>query len=139
MEVAVCEAEKALKRGEVPVGAVIVKDGKMISRAHNLTSLNPLFHAEILAMLKLKPEDLKGSTLYITMEPCVMCSGALVIAKVKEVVFSVYNDKFGGTYTLYQIPLDLRLNHQVRVRKAKFDGKVKRLLEKYFEGKRITL
>lgn len=137
MYLAICEAKKALRKGEIPVGAVIVKENKLISKAHNLTSKNPIFHAEILAMLKADIEDLRGSSIYVTVEPCVMCSGALVLAKVKEVIFSIANEKFGGAYTLYQIPLDTRLNHRVMVRKGPFGERVKALMEHYFEKKRL--
>lgn len=136
MSLALCEAKKALYKGEVPVGAVIVKDEKLISRAHNLTSKNPLFHAEILAMLRADISSLMGSVVYVTVEPCIMCSGALVLAKVKEVVFSIPNEKFGGTYTLYQIPLDTRLNHRVDVRMGPFGENAKALMEEYFRKKR---
>jgi len=136
MGLAICEAERAFRKGEVPVGAVLVKGDRLISKAHNLTSKNPLFHAEILAMLKADPEDVRDSTLYVTLEPCVMCSGAIVLARIREIVFSVPNEKFGGTHSLYQIPLDLRLNHRVIVRRGPFGDKVEKLLRKFFEGKR---
>ncbi|MEO0139649.1 MAG: nucleoside deaminase [candidate division WOR-3 bacterium] len=137
MSLAICESEKALRKGEVPVGAVIVKGDRLVSKAHNLTSKNPLFHAEILAMLKADTKDLRDSSVYVTVEPCIMCSGALVLAKVKEVIFSIPNEKFGGTYTLYQIPLDTRLNHRVVVRKGPFGERVKTLMEEYFGKKRL--
>ena len=136
MTLAICEAERAFRKGEIPVGAVIVKEDRLISKAYNLTSKNPLFHAEILAMLSADPEELRGSTLYVTLEPCVMCSGALILAKIKEVVFSLPNERFGGTYSLYQIPLDTRLNHTVMVRRGPFGNRVEELMRKFFEEKR---
>jgi len=137
MGLAICEAKKAYRKGEIPVGAVLVKGDRLISKAHNLTSKNPLFHAEILAILKADPEEVRDSTLYSTLEPCIMCSGALVLAKIREVVFAVPNEKFGGAYSLYQIPLDSRLNHRVIVRRGPFGDKVEKILRQFFEGRRI--
>ena len=131
MSVALCEARAAMREGEVPVGAVIVKDGKILAKAHNRTGKHPLYHAELLAMMSLRTEDLRGATLYVTMEPCVMCSSAAVLARIGEIVFAVENPRFGGTTSLYQIPLDLRLNHRVRVRKVPMKGVVS-LLRRYF-------
>ncbi len=139
MGLAICEAEKAYRKGEIPVGAVIVKEGRLISKAYNLTSKNPIFHAEILAIMKAKPEDVKNSTLYVTLEPCIMCSGALVLARIREIVFSLPNEKFGGTYSLYQIPLDTRLNHTLIVRRGPFGHRVERLLRRFFEQKRSAI
>ena len=137
MGLAICEAKKAYRKGEIPVGAVLVKGDRLISKAHNLTSKNPLFHAEILAILRADPEEVRDSTLYSTLEPCIMCSGALVLAKIREVVFAVPNEKFGGAYSLYQIPLDSRLNHRVIVRRGPFGDKVEKILRQFFEGRRI--
>ncbi len=131
MSVALCEARAAMREGEVPVGAVVVKDGVLLAKAHNRTGEHPLFHAEILAMMDLKAEELRGATLYVTMEPCVMCSGAAVLSRVGEIVYAVENPRFGGTASLYQIPLDLRLNHRVKVRKVPAEGVVS-LLREYF-------
>jgi len=132
MALAVCEARRALSEGEVPVGAVLVKGGRLISKAHNRTGAHPLHHAEILAMLSVHPDEVEGATLYVTMEPCVMCSGAAVLARLREIVFAVENPKFGGTYSLYQIPLDDRLNHRLRVRRGPLAHEVRRLLREYF-------
>jgi len=126
-------AKRGLREGEVPVGAVLVKDGKLLAAAHNRTGKHPLYHAELLTMLSVSPYDLKGATLYVTLEPCIMCSGALVLARLKEVVFALENDRFGGTYSLYQIPLDLRLNHRLRVRKGPFTLEVLALMKRYFK------
>ncbi len=136
MLLAICEAKKGLRKGEIPVGVVIVKDDRIIAKEHNQTSKNPVFHAEMLAILKSKPEDLVGSSVYITMEPCIMCSGALVLSRVKEIIFSVENEKFGGAYSLYQIPLDSRLNHTIIIRKGPYEDEIRSLLSRYFLGKR---
>lgn len=72
MSLALCEARKALRMGEIPVGAVVVKGGKLLSKAYNRTGEHPLYHAEILAMMDVPTGELEGSTLYVTMEPCVM-------------------------------------------------------------------
>ncbi len=132
ISLALCEARKALRMGEVPVGAVIVKRGKLLSKAHNRTGEHPLYHAELLAMMDVPPGDLEGATLYVTMEPCVMCSGATVLGRLKEIVFIVENPRFGGTYSLYQIPLDTRMVHRVTVRKLEMREDTVSLLREFF-------
>lgn len=136
MALALCEARRSLMEGEVPVGAVLVKDGELLAKSHNTTGVHPLNHAEILAMLSVSPAQLRGAVLYVTMEPCVMCSGAIVLARIDEVVFALENPRFGGSYSLYQIPLDNRLVHRVKVRKGPFGDEVKGMLEEYFSKRR---
>lgn len=114
------EARRALELGEVPVGCVVVKGDRIISRAHNLveTLKDPTAHAEILAIRGASKElgdwRLRDCSVYVTLEPCVMCSYALVLARVKEVVFGALDEKHGGVMSLYNLLDDPRFNHRVR-------------------------
>ncbi len=137
----VCAREAAAK-GEVPVGAVVVCDGKVIAQAANAKeSLNdPSAHAEVLALraaaAKLQRWRLTGCTLYSTLEPCVMCAGACVQARVDRVVFGAADPKFGGVESLYSILDDKRANHR-----CEFEGGVCRLeaaelLRSFFQKRR---
>lgn len=120
MKKALALAEIAAKKGEVPVGAMIVNStsNQIVSKAYNLREqLNsPLGHAELLAIhraaRKLKTWRLSGHTLYVTLEPCVMCSGAIIQSRIDRVVFGTSDPKSGAVQSLYQILSDSRLNHQ---------------------------
>ncbi len=144
MEMCLDEARKAFDKGEVPVGAVVVSpEGKVLARAHNLTiHLNsPTAHAEILAMNEaakvLDNYRLTGCTLYATMEPCVMCAGALVEARIKTVVFGCFDAKRGGLCSVVDIN-SLPLNHKAEVRGGILEDKSKTLLRKFFQLRRGT-
>ncbi|MCX7831466.1 MAG: tRNA adenosine(34) deaminase TadA [Actinobacteria bacterium] len=119
MREALKEAEKAAKKGEVPIGAVIVKEGKVIGRGHNLreTKNDPTAHAEIIAIRqaakKLKNWRLSGCTLYVTVEPCPMCAGAIVLSRIERVVYGAEDNKAGAVKSLYSLLSDERLNHRV--------------------------
>jgi tRNA(adenine34) deaminase len=122
MQKAIEQAIAAQKIDEVPVGAVIVDaGGQMIAQDHNRTISNcdPSAHAEVnvlrAAARQLKNYRLSSTTLYVTVEPCVMCMGAIVHARVKTVVFGTIDPKWGAAGTLYQIAQDPRLNHQVEI------------------------
>jgi tRNA(adenine34) deaminase len=120
MRQALKEAQKAAAKNEVPIGAVVVKNGKIIGRGHNLReSLNdPTAHAEIIAIKKaakkLKNWRLNGCTLYVTVEPCVMCAGAIILARLEGVVYGVKDPKAGAVASLYEVFDDKRLNHRVK-------------------------
>jgi tRNA(adenine34) deaminase len=122
MRVALAEADSAAAQGEVPVGCVIVgKDGVELARAHNLREslADPTAHAEMLAIrqasARLRTWRLEGTTLYATLEPCVMCAGALVHARVERLVYGCDDPKAGAVGTLFSIGLDPRLNHRFEV------------------------
>jgi tRNA(adenine34) deaminase len=121
MAVAMKEAEKAARKGEVPVGAVIVHEGAVIARGHNKRELanDPAAHAEFLAIRaaakKLGRWRLSGTTLYVTLEPCLMCMGAIILARVPRLVFGAFDPKAGACGSLYDISEDKRLNHRVHV------------------------
>ncbi len=142
MEQAYEEALKALEKGEVPVGAVIVLNDEVIGRGHNqVESLrDPTAHAEILAIRdatkKVQNWRLNEAKMYVTVEPCIMCSGASVLARLQEVVYGVEDPKFGGTVSLFEIPADERLNHRVIVRKGPLSNEIRDLMRSFFKRRR---
>lgn len=128
---------------EVPVGALLIdSEGKIVSCGLNLREKlkNPLGHAEILCLergaRKKATWRLTDCTLYVTLEPCVMCSGALVQARVKRVVYGARDPKGGGIHSLYSIAQDNRLNHQLEVTPDVLQDESSQLLKKFFKSKR---
>ena len=121
MKTALKEAERAFEKGDCPIGAVVVHESKIIARAHNQVELlkDPTAHAEMIAITQaaatLGQERLLNTTMYVTMEPCAMCAGALVLSRVKRLVFGVPDPKAGACGTLYNIIQDERLNHRLEV------------------------
>ena len=121
MQAALQEAQLAYNEGEVPIGAVIVVDGRLIASNHNRTEQrhDPLAHAEILAIQDacrtMDYERLAEATMYVTVEPCTMCAGALVLARVQCLVYGADNPKAGAIRSLYSVVEDSRLNHQMQV------------------------
>ncbi len=110
MQIALHQARVALDQGEVPVGCCIVRDGEVIAKSHNLTvqSKNATTHCEINCIRQLSKDNskvLKGATLYVTVEPCIMCAYALVLAGIEKVVYGCDNDKFGGNGSVLSIHL----------------------------------
>lgn len=117
---ALIQARKACELDEVPIGCVVVKDNEVIASAHNLTetTADPTAHAEILA-IRIASEvlgtwRLEECSLYVTLEPCIMCTYALILSRVKEVVFGALDERHGGVMSLYNLLDDPRLNHRVR-------------------------
>jgi tRNA(adenine34) deaminase len=121
MESALREAEQAKKRKEVPVGAVVVHNGKIIGRGYNQieTLQDPTAHAEMIAITAaaagLGSRRFDGCTLYVTLEPCAMCAGAIVLARIPRLVFGASDPKAGACGTLFNIVQDERLNHRVEL------------------------
>ena len=121
MQRAIAEAAKAQGKDEVPIGCVIVKDGKVIARGHNLRESNqdPAAHAELIAIRKaarkLNSWRLLDTTLYVTLEPCLMCMGAIILARIPTVVFGCFDPKGGAAGSLYDLSDDPRLNHRVQL------------------------
>jgi tRNA(adenine34) deaminase len=119
--VALKESMKAIVSGDVPIGAVIVKDDTIISKAYNQVEKqgDPMAHAEIIAIQKaisrIKYKHLTGCTMYVTLEPCSMCAGALVLARLDRLVFGASDPKSGACGTLFNIVNDSRLNHRLKV------------------------
>lgn len=142
MTAALREAERAFDQGEVPVGAVIVKGGIMIAKAHNQVEMlqDPTAHAEILAIgaaaNHLGSWRLSGCTLYVTLEPCPMCAGAIVLSRMDRIVFGSYDPKMGACSTLYNVVQDDRLNHRVEVIAGVMDDESGSLLKEFFAKKR---
>jgi len=142
MREALAEAQRAMEEGEVPVGAVVVYEGRIIGRGHNMTETlkDPTAHAEIIAITAaanyLKNWRLEGAKLYVTLEPCIMCAGASVLARIEEIIFALPDPKFGGCVSLYRIPEDTRLNHRITVRQGPLSEEVKNLMQNFFREKR---
>ena len=144
MEMCLEEAEMAAAEGEVPVGALVATaDGTVIARAHNLTiqANSPTAHAEIVALNEASRvvgnHRLTGCSLYVTMEPCVMCAGALIEARVKRVVFGCYDAKRGALGSIADINA-LPLNHKVEVKGGVHEEKSRVLLQRFFQIRRGT-
>ncbi|HEM6453227.1 nucleoside deaminase, partial [Streptococcus suis] len=118
MTQALQEARKSLEKDEIPIGCVIVKDGQIIGRGHNAREeLNQaIMHAEVMAIQEANNVEgnwrLLDSTLFVTIEPCVMCSGAIGLARIPQVIYGATNKKFGAAGSLYDIVTDERLNHR---------------------------
>ena len=141
MKSALKEAQKSLQKDEVPIGAVIVKDGKVVSRAYNTrnASQNAINHAEILAISKackkLKSWRLENCDIYVTLEPCPMCAGAILNARIKNLYFGAY-DKTSKTNILQTIMQDDRLNHKTNVTGGIMQEECSKLLTDFFSAKR---
>ncbi|VAX34496.1 tRNA-specific adenosine-34 deaminase [hydrothermal vent metagenome] len=142
MQLALEEARKAFEMDEVPVGALVVKGGIILSRAHNLMEAlrDPTAHAEVLAIreasARLGNWRLEGATLYVTKEPCPMCAGAIVNARVSRVVYGCRDEKGGAADSLYRILSDKRLNHQAEAVSGLLSKESARLLKEFFRNKR---
>jgi len=144
MKIALNEAEKARRLGEVPIGALVVTDRNQVMAAeHNRTiTLNdPTAHAEILtlrtAAAKIGNYRLLNTTLYVTVEPCPMCMGAAIHARVSRVVFGARDPKWGAAGSLYDFSNDLRFNHQPKVIEGICEVECKVLMQDFFREKRI--
>ncbi|KUK55891.1 MAG: tRNA-specific adenosine deaminase TadA [Marinimicrobia bacterium 46_47] len=139
MRFAYQEAEKAFELGEVPVGAVIVLNHHIIGRGHNMceTLQDATAHAEILAITAasdhLKSWRLEKATLYVTLEPCSMCAGAMINARVQTVVYGLEDPKAGACDSLYHLCEDPRLNHRLRVHNGYMRDQIKDLMEMFFQ------
>ena len=144
MNEALKEAKMALEEGEVPVGAVVIHDDAIIGRGHNRieTLRDPTAHAEIIALsaaaASLNNWRLSQATVYVTVEPCVMCTGALVLARVKKLVFGVHDGKFGACGSVLDIPKTGRLNHKFEVRPGILANESEMLMKEFFKKKRKT-
>lgn len=140
---AIKEAEKAFEEDEVPVGAVLIKDGKIAAKAHNFSKKNKnrLDHAEMILlneMMKIEQkETLEEYTLIVTLEPCVMCFGACNLARLKEVVFVLSDDKFGYSKTLQNLNIFSKSLRNLNILKTTYrEDDVRNLMQKFFQNKR---
>lgn len=143
MCLAIEEALKAGRMDEVPVGAVITDENdRVVSRAHNLTETNrdPTAHAEVLAIKTAAAETgswrLTGCTLYVTLEPCVMCAGAIVNSRIRKLVYGTYDAKAGAVSTLYNIGHDGLLNHSFDTKAGILDTECRKILQEFFRNLR---
>ena len=141
---ALAEAERAFEAGEVPVGAVVAHKGKIIGRGHNRREAlrDPTAHAELLAITAaanhLGDWRLAGCTLYVTKEPCPMCAGALVNARLDRLVFGAWDEQAGCAGSLYQLCRDPRFNHQVEVAGGVLEERCQSLLKAFFAKTRAA-
>jgi tRNA(adenine34) deaminase len=142
MRLALREAEAALSEDEVPVGAVVVHADRVIASAHNQREQlrDPTAHAEMIAITQaaevLGSWRLEGATLYVTLEPCVMCAGAIVLARLPRVVYGAADPKAGGVASLYRLLEDPRLNHRAEVTAGVLAEPCGAILSRFFAGKR---
>jgi tRNA(adenine34) deaminase len=144
MKIALTEAEDAYRRGEVPVGAVLVREGNILAQAHNspIANNDPSAHAEMLvlrqAAAKIGNYRLAGMELYVTLEPCIMCAGAIVHARIERVIFGARDPKCGAVVSLYNILDDKRLNHQVKITEGILSKECGEIMSRFFQEKRVT-
>lgn len=142
MRIALKEAESAFMEGEVPVGAVLVKDDGLIAAAHNKkeATSDPTAHAELSVIregaIKLGNWRLSGATLYVTKEPCVMCAGAMVNARLSRLVYGCRDERFGAVNSRYQLLHDAGLNHRIRVVSGVVEEECTEILKKFFKVRR---
>ncbi len=136
------EAKTALERDEVPVGAVIVHEGKVIARAYNQNILlkDPTAHAEMLAITEataaLGSARLVNTELYVTIEPCAMCAGALVLARVKRIIFGARDPKAGACGSVANIARHKKLNHRIATSSGVLEKECRLLIQEFFRRKR---
>jgi tRNA(adenine34) deaminase len=142
MQYALREAEKALRKDELPVGSVIVFENRIIAKGHNQveTLKDPTAHAEILAITAassyLSSKQLLGCSLYVTLEPCSMCAGAIVLAKIENLFFGAFDNKLGACGSVLNITNHKSLNHKLNVTGGILDEKCGEILKSFFEVKR---
>ena len=142
MRQALAQAQQAKELDEVPVGAVVVRDERVIGAAHNLTRQlrDPTAHAEMIAITQAAEAigdwRLEGCTLYVTLEPCPMCAGAMVLGRIPRVVFGATDPKGGGVVSLYQLLEDPRLNHRAEVVQGVLHQPCGQILTDFFQHKR---
>lgn len=138
MEQALREAEKAYAREEVPIGAVVVADSRVIGRGYNLTrSLSDATaHAEMIAITSaaeiIGDWRLENCLLYSTIEPCTMCAGAAVLSRIKTIVFGAKDPKFGACGSIFEIPTDKRLNHRIEIISGIMENESMELMQRFF-------
>ena len=136
------EAEIALDHDEIPIGCVIVKNGKIIGRGHNAREelQRAVMHAEVMAIEEANAYEkswrLLDTTLFVTIEPCVMCSGAIGLARIPQVIYGAKNQKFGAAGSLYDILTDERLNHRVELESGILEAECAQMMQDFFRKRR---
>ena len=138
MYAALQEAEKALEDNEVPVGAVVVKDNKIIGRGYNQVERlkDATAHAEMIALTAASNHTgewrLEGASIFVTLEPCTMCTGALLASRISELYFASYDTKFGACGSLFNLAEDGRTNHTIKVYSGVYADESKKILKQFF-------
>jgi len=144
MRMALEEAARAPVVGEVPIAALIVQDGRILAQAHNYRELwqDPTAHAEVIAIrtaaATLGTWRLTDTTLYVTVEPCSMCIGAIILARIPRVVFGAWDPKAGACGSVFDLPSEPKLNHQVAVTGGVLEHESQALIQKFFKELRET-
>ncbi|MDF1612378.1 nucleoside deaminase [Stygiobacter electus] len=144
MYAALQEAETAFEKNEVPIGALVVFQNKIIGRGYNQTELlkDPTAHAEMIAITSasnyLGSKFLDECDIFITVEPCIMCSGAILLSRIKNVYFGSFEPKFGAAGSLFNILDSNKYNHKPNVHSGIYEKESRELLEKYFKSKRLS-
>ena len=142
MRLALEQARKAAAQGEVPIGAVLVRGGHILAQAHNLreTWQDPTAHAEMVVIREAATQSgswrLTDTTLYVTLEPCVMCIGAIILARIPRLVFGATDLKAGACGSILNVPAERRLNHRVEILSGVLEGESQELLQTFFKNLR---
>jgi tRNA(adenine34) deaminase len=140
MFAALQEAEKALEENEVPVGAVVVKENKIVGRGYNQVERlkDATAHAEMIALTAAANHignwRLNECSIYVTLEPCIMCTGALLSSRIKELYFSIFDPKFGACGSIYNLADDGKTNHKIKVYSGFYAEESKKLLQEFFDN-----
>ena len=144
MYAALQEAEKALEDNEVPIGAVVVKENKIIGRGYNQVERlkDATAHAEMIALTAASNHigewRLEGASIFVTLEPCTMCTGALLASRISELYFASYDTKFGACGSLYNLAQNGKTNHTFKVYSGVYADESKKMLQQFFNGIRKT-
>lgn len=144
MKIALKQAQTAYEVGEIPVGAVIVHNAKVIAKFHNqpITLCDPTAHAEILALRhaakKLGNYRMNGCTLYVTIEPCLMCVGAILNARINRLVFGALEPKGGAILSRYHLFDNVKLNYALEVTQGLLEKECREIIQRFFREKRLT-
>ena len=142
MYAALQEAEKALEENEIPVGAVVVKAERIIGRGYNQVEKlkDATAHAEMIAITSsanhIKDWRLNKCSIFVTLEPCIMCTGALIASRISELYFATFDPKFGACGSIYNLAEEGKSNHKIKVYSGLMDNESKQLLKKFFSKKR---
>lgn len=145
MRLALEQARKASAQGEVPIGAVLVRAGQVLARAHNFreTWQDPTAHAEMVAIREAATQSgswrLTDTTLYVTIEPCAMCIGAIILARIPRLVFGAMDPKAGACGSIVDLPAERKLNHRVEVIGGVLEQESQELLQTFFKNLRLTI
>ena len=142
MRLALEQARKASAQGEVPIGALLVRDNQVLTQAHNFreTWQDPTAHAEMVAIREAATQSgswrLTGTTLYVTLEPCAMCIGAIILARIPRLVFGALDPKAGACGSVLNVPVERRLNHRVEIIGGVLEQESQELLQTFFKNLR---